>query len=67
MNILLTGGDGFIGQNLYNHLTKNHKVINIDKVSGYDILTCDIHYNTDLVIHLEGLSDVRDRLDEHGE
>ena len=33
MNILLTGGDGFIGQNLYKHLSKNHKVINIDKIS----------------------------------
>ena len=64
MNILLTGGDGFIGQNLYNHLIKNHKVINIDKVSGYDLLTCDLHYNTDLVIHLAGLSGVRDSLDK---
>ncbi|OUW58141.1 MAG: hypothetical protein CBD57_03165 [Candidatus Pelagibacter sp. TMED197] len=63
MNILLTGGDGFIGQNLYKHLTKKHNVINIDKISGYDLLTCDLHYNADVVIHLAGLSGVRDSLD----
>ncbi|MAV98431.1 MAG: hypothetical protein CML81_01300 [Rhodobiaceae bacterium] len=62
MNILLTGGDGFIGQNLYKHLSKNHKVINIDKISGYDLLTCDLHYNADVVIHLAGLSGVRDSM-----
>jgi len=62
MNILLTGGDGFIGKNLQNHLSKNHTVINIDKISGYDLLTCDLHYNADVVIHLAGLSGVRDSM-----
>ena len=44
MNILLTGGDVFIGQNLYKHLTKKYKLINIDKISGNDLLTCDLHF-----------------------
>ena len=62
MNILLTGGDGFIGQNLYNHLTKKYKLINIDKISGNDLLSCDLHFQADLVIHLAGLSGVRDSM-----
>ena len=62
MNILLTGSDGFIGKHLHNHLTKKYKLINIDKISGYDLLTCDLHYQADLVIHLAGLSGVRDSL-----
>ena len=41
---------------------KNHKLINIDKISGYDLLTCDLHYNADVVIHLAGLSGVRDSM-----
>ena len=63
MNILLTGGDGFIGQNLYNHLKEKYKLINIDKISGNDLLTCDLHFPADLVIHLAGLSGVRDSMD----
>ena len=62
MKILLTGSDGFIGKHLHNHLTKKYKLINIDKISGYDLLTCDLHYQADLVIHLAGLSGVRDSL-----
>ena len=62
MNILLTGGDGFIGQNLYKHLTKKYKLINIDKISGNDLLSCDLHFQADLVIHLAGLSGVRDSM-----
>ena len=62
MNILLTGSDGFIGQNLYNHLKEKYKLINIDKISGNDLLSCDLHYQADLVIHLAGLSGVRDSM-----
>ena len=62
MNILLTGSDGFIGQNLYNHLQENYKLINIDKISGKDLLSCDLHFPADLVIHLAGLSGVRDSM-----
>jgi len=63
MNILLTGSDGFIGQNLYNHLKEKYKLINIDKISGNDLLSCDLHFPADLVIHLAGLSGVRDSMD----
>lgn len=62
MNILLTGSEGFIGQHLHNFLKNNHKVICIDKQTGNDLLTCDLKYNVDLVIHLAGLSGVRDSL-----
>lgn len=63
MNILLTGSEGFIGQHLFNFLKVNHKVICLDKKTGNDLLTCDLKYNVDLVIHLAGLSGVRDSLD----
>ena len=63
MNILLTGSEGFIGQHLNKFLNKQgHKVICIDKESGNDLLSCDLKYSVDLVIHLAGLSGVRDSL-----
>ena len=63
MNILLTGSDGFIGQHLYTHLKKlNHKVLKLDIKSGNDLMNCQLNYHVDLVIHLAGLSGVRDSL-----
>ena len=67
MNILLTGSDGFIGRHLNNFLKPNHKVICIDKETGNDLLSCDLKYSVDLVIHLAGLSGVRDSLDRSEE
>ena len=63
MNILLTGSEGFVGQHLLKFLQPIHKVICLDKETGNDLLSCDLKHSVDLVIHLAGLSGVRDSLD----
>ncbi len=64
MNILLTGHKGFIGTRLLQHLqSKDHTIIAIDKLTGHDIISCDFPHNIETVIHLAGLSGVRDSLD----
>ena len=63
MNILLTGSEGFIGQHLNKFLNEQgHKVICLDKKTGNDLVSCDLKYSVDLVIHLAGLSGVWDSL-----
>ena len=62
MNILLTGNEGFIGSHLFSHLKKENNVIGLDIKNNNDILSCDLPINIDLVIHLAGLSGVRDSL-----
>ena len=64
MNILLTGSEGFIGKNLQSFLKDNHHLICLDKKTGNDLITCDLDYDVDLVIHLAGLSGVRQSLDD---
>ena len=67
MNILLTGSEGFVGQHLFKYLKPNHKIICLDKLAGNDLLSCDLKYSVDLVIHLAGLSGVRDSLERSTE
>ena len=65
MNILLTGSEGFVGSNLKTYL-ENSVDANIhclDLQFGDDLLTCILPDNIDLVIHLAGLSGVRQSLD----
>ena len=59
MKILLTGSDGFIGSNIRNTDYHFHC---LDTKSGKDIMTCELP-DVDVVIHLAGLSGVRDSLD----
>lgn len=64
MKILLTGHRGFIGSGLLKRLDDSHDVICYDIKDGYqsNLLTCEFPWNVDLVIHLAGLSGVRESL-----
>jgi len=62
MNILLTGSDGFIGSHLFYALKEEHNVYGFDLKNGHNILQTDFPKDIDLVIHLAGLSGVRDSL-----
>tara|TARA_B100000902_G_scaffold107427_1_gene109269 strand:+ start:1862 stop:2593 length:732 start_codon:yes stop_codon:yes gene_type:complete len=53
MKILLTGSKGFVGSHLLNWLSA-HQVTCLDREDGNDLLTCDLNYDVDLVIHLAG-------------
>ena len=62
MNILLPGSDGFIGSHLFYALKEEHNVYGFDLKNGHNILQTDFPKDIDLVIHLAGLSGVRDSL-----
>ena len=64
MNILLTGSEGFIGSNLKPYLEENidANIQCLDLQFGDDLQTCVLPDNIDLVIHLAGLSGVRQSL-----
>ena len=42
---------------------RHHSVICLDKETNNDLLSCDLKYSVDLVIHLVVLSGVRDSLE----
>jgi len=65
MNILLTGSEGFIGSNLKTHIENNFdsNILCLDLQYGDDLQTCELPDDIDLVIHLAGLSGVRQSLD----
>ena len=66
MKILLTGSEGFVGRHLYHYLIhgEEYDVVGFDIKNGQDILQTEFPKNIDLVIHLAGLSGVRDSLDK---
>ena len=60
MNISLTGSHGFIGSHLLEHLySQGHVVDCWDLKIGQDIKTFQLRQDTNLVIHLAALADVR--------
>ena len=56
MNILITGGSGFIGSHLISKLELNHNIINIDLINGGDITKYEtfdkISQPIDVIYHL---------------
>lgn len=67
MNILVTGHKGFIGSALFSRLAQaGHTVHGIDVKQGpqFDLLYYDKWPKVDLVIHLAGLSGVRESLED---
>jgi len=65
MNILLTGSEGFIGSNLKPFIESelDSNLLTLDLKFGDDLQTCELPNDIDLVIHLAGLSGVRQSLD----
>jgi len=60
MNILITGGTGFIGKHLEKQLSKNHKVEIVDINIGKDINKLDWFYRSpEVVIHLAAEANLR--------
>jgi len=62
MKILITGHKGFIGSAIWNRLKDSHQLFGIDKKDGNDILDYVFKDDYDLIIHLAGLSGVRESI-----
>lgn len=59
MNIIVTGGEGFIGKHLVKKLNElEHRVLVLDKKSGVDITTSLI-LNGDALVHLAAIHNVQ--------
>lgn len=64
MNILITGYKGFIGNNLFKRLNKQHSIIGIDLKDGNDVLNKEYiksvfnSNNIDVIIHLAAIAGV---------
>lgn len=70
LNIVVTGGSGFIGRNLVPALKKDHVVINIDleeDLSIFDSGLSNFIAMADVVIHLAALTSVQESFKESGE
>jgi nucleoside-diphosphate-sugar epimerase len=68
MKILLTGHKGFIGSRLIERLDSlGHNIIGIDIADGNDMLSCQLEFQVDIVIHLAGKSGVRDSFNNPSE
>ena len=57
LNIIVTGGSGFIGKHLVSRLrSMNHNVINLDSIDGNDVIDYDvldrIEEDIDVIYHL---------------
>lgn len=66
MRILITGHKGFIGSAIWNRLKDKHLLFGIDKQEGNDLLEYVFKDNYDLIIHLAGLSGVRESTNDPG-
>lgn len=62
MHILVTGHRGYIGSALVNRLKKNNSIVGYDLVDGHDINTISLKEKFNLIIHLAGLSGVRESI-----
>ena len=61
MKIVITGSKGFIGTHIRNSL-KYHKIVEWDVKLNKDIKNFTLDSDTDFVIHLAGLTDVRESI-----
>lgn len=67
MHIMLTGHRGYIGTELLKRLKKTNSVVGFDLVDGQDLKTIQLKEKFDLIIHLAGLSGVRESFNKPNE
>jgi len=62
MHILITGHRGYIGSALVERLRKNNSIVGYDLVDGHDINTIPLKEKFNLIIHIAGMSGVRESI-----